>query len=385
MRLHHLAFTAFGSFGGSETIDFDDLADAGLFLLHGPTGAGKTTILDAISFALFGTVAGVRTAGEGLRSHHSEPATPTEVRLEVTLDGRRFRITRKPKQQRPKQRGEGWREHAATATVEEQVSGTWVARAAKPNEADPYLQELLHMGVAQFHQIVMLPQGDFARFLRANADERRLVLEELFATQRFAGLERYLRQRAEADQLAVAEAEAEVHQCLVRAAAIADVEAVSRDDALRDARTWLSDLQAAAVQDRDDAAAAEKVARAHHRQARKAEKAAGDLHERQQLAARARAARHELDQRAEAHLDERARRDDALRAAPVLPLVEQLNQTGARLQQLTTSVDRHRARLAIDLPELSMVDDATLANADESLLPRSRPDQRPPRRRSRPR
>ncbi len=107
MRLHTLSLSAFGSFAGSETIDFDQLADTGLFLLHGPTGAGKTTILDAVSFALFGTVAGVRPAGHGLRSDHAEPTTPTEVRLEVTLDGRRFRIVRRPRQLRPKRRGRG--------------------------------------------------------------------------------------------------------------------------------------------------------------------------------------------------------------------------------------------------------------------------------------
>ncbi|HEY5153443.1 MAG TPA: SMC family ATPase, partial [Acidimicrobiales bacterium] len=246
MRLHSLSLTAFGSFGGTETIDFDQLADAGLFLLHGPTGAGKTTVLDAVSFALFGTVAGVRPAGLGLRSHHALAATPTEVRLEVTLDGRRFRIVRRPRQVRPKRRGDGTVEDAPTATVQELVKGAWAARAARPVEADPYLQELLHMGVAQFHQIVMLPQGDFARFLRANADDRRLVLEDLFATHRFTEVERWLRARAETDEAAVGTADTAVRDALLAAATVAEAEPYSRDEPVAGARAWLADVRAAA-------------------------------------------------------------------------------------------------------------------------------------------
>ena len=297
MRLHSLSLTAFGSFGGTETIDFDQLADAGLFLLHGPTGAGKTTVLDAVSFALFGTVPGVRPAGHGLRSDHAGRPLPTEVRLEVTLDGRRFRIVRRPRQLRPKRRGEGVIEDAPTATVQELVGGTWVARAAKPNEADPYLQERLHMGVTQFHQIVMLPQGDFARFLRANADDRRLVLEELFATHRFAEVERWLRARAEADRAAVSTAEDAVRDLLVAAATVADVEPHPKDAALTGASAWLGGLRASVIDRLEAALAVEQRARATHGEARTALEAATLVAERQRRLAEARTARAQLDAR----------------------------------------------------------------------------------------
>ena len=287
MRLHALSFSAFGSFGGTETIDVDQLADAGLFLLHGPTGAGKTTVLDAVSFALFGTVPGVRSAGHGLRSDHAEPSTPTEVRLEVTLDGRRFRIVRRPRQLRPKRRGDGLIEDAPTATVQELVGGAWVARAAKPAEADPYLQELLHMGVAQFHQIVMLPQGEFARFLRANADDRRLVLEELFATHRFTEVERWLRARADADRAAVSAADDGVRDLLVAAATVADVDAYPKDAPLTGAAAWLAEQRAAVAERLGAATAAERAARARHAEARAASQAAGQLAERQRRLAAA--------------------------------------------------------------------------------------------------
>src|SRR3954464_9019911 len=197
MRLHSLSFTAFGPFAGSETIDFDELSDAGLFLLHGPTGAGKTTILDAVSFALFAKVPGVRAAGDSLRSDFADRSVATEVRLEVSIGDQRFRIVRRPKQVRPKTRGTGLREHPPTATVEELVGGTWLARASRPTEADPFLAERLHMGADPLHQLVMLPQGEFARFLRATADERRQVLEELFGTHRFAEVERWLKLQAD--------------------------------------------------------------------------------------------------------------------------------------------------------------------------------------------
>ncbi len=105
MRPHRLSVTAFGAFGGTVEVCFDDLASSGLFLLHGETGAGKTTLLDAIGFALYGRVPGERGKTRRLRSDHAAAGTRTEVQLEATIGGRRMRITRKPEQERPKLRG----------------------------------------------------------------------------------------------------------------------------------------------------------------------------------------------------------------------------------------------------------------------------------------
>src|SRR6266704_692556 len=107
MRPHRLRVTAFGAFGGTVEVSFEDLACSGLFLLHGETGAGKTTLLDAIGFALYGRVPGERGKARRLRSDHAAPGTPTEVQLEATLGGRLMRITRKPEQERAKLRGAG--------------------------------------------------------------------------------------------------------------------------------------------------------------------------------------------------------------------------------------------------------------------------------------
>ena len=105
MRPHRLRVTAFGAFGGTVEVGFDELASSGLFLLHGETGAGKTTLLDAIGFALYGRVPGQRAKTRRLRSDHATSGTPTEVCLEVTLGERRMRVTRQPEQERPKRRG----------------------------------------------------------------------------------------------------------------------------------------------------------------------------------------------------------------------------------------------------------------------------------------
>ncbi|WP_176735821.1 AAA family ATPase, partial [Actinacidiphila rubida] len=106
MRLHRLEISAFGPFAGTQNVDFDELSAAGLFLLHGPTGAGKTSVLDAVCFALYGQVPGARPANR-LRSDHAAPGTPTEVVLELTVSGRRLEITRRPEQPRAKKRGSG--------------------------------------------------------------------------------------------------------------------------------------------------------------------------------------------------------------------------------------------------------------------------------------
>src|SRR5947209_15738698 len=118
MRLHHLKLTAFQPFAATEEVDFEGLGQAGLFLMQGETGAGKTAILDGICFALFGRVPGARDSAPRLRSDHSGPDARTEVVLELTIAGRRLRVTRSPKQERPKVRGQGMTEEPARATLE---------------------------------------------------------------------------------------------------------------------------------------------------------------------------------------------------------------------------------------------------------------------------
>ncbi|GIH79521.1 AAA family ATPase [Planobispora longispora] len=196
MRPHRLRITAFGSFPGEEEVDFDALSEAGLFLIHGPTGAGKTTVLDALCYALYGQVPGQRNSARSLRCDHAPPARGPSVVLEVTIRGRLFRITRSPAWQRPKQRGTGTTEEKAKVIVEElQASGEWIGLTTRADEAGELVSGLLGMNAAQFCQVAMLPQGEFARFLRADGEERRKVLERLFSVKIYAAAESWLADR----------------------------------------------------------------------------------------------------------------------------------------------------------------------------------------------
>lgn len=195
MRLHRLEVQALQAFATREVVDFDALGAAGLFLLHGDTGAGKTTLLDAVCFAFYGKLPGARGKGARERSDHAEPELRTEVVLEATLRGERLRITRTPKQERPKRRGTGTTEEAATVHLERHEGDGWRSLATRHDEAAAELDRLLGMSREQFCQVVLLPQGEFATFLRADSDTRWEVLERLFATERFGVAEDVLTRR----------------------------------------------------------------------------------------------------------------------------------------------------------------------------------------------
>ncbi|GAA2864701.1 hypothetical protein GCM10020220_062520 [Nonomuraea rubra] len=192
MRPHRLTLTAFGSFPGTETVDFDALSAAGLFLVHGPTGAGKTTILDALCFALYGQVPGQRNSARSLRCDHAPPSVGPSVTLEVTIRGRLLRIQRSPAWLRPKLRGSGVTEEKSKVVLSEWQGGDWHGLTTRLDEAGDLVGGLLGMNADQFCQVAMLPQGDFARFLRADGDERSKLLERLFTVKIFTSAESWL-------------------------------------------------------------------------------------------------------------------------------------------------------------------------------------------------
>jgi exonuclease SbcC len=206
MRLHHLTVRAFGPFAGEEQVDFDELCDAGLFLLTGPTGAGKTTILDAVCFALYGSVPGVRGV-KALKSQHAPDDVRPEVVLDFSVRDRRFVVRRSPEWSRPKRRGDGLTTEHATATLVETTSGDDHFLSARAQEVGHLVGELIGMQAGQFVQVAMLPQGEFQKFLRASSQDRHEVLQHLFRTDRFSRIEewvhdhsRSLRERAVAGQ-----------------------------------------------------------------------------------------------------------------------------------------------------------------------------------------
>ncbi|GGT54547.1 nuclease SbcCD subunit C [Streptomyces atratus] len=194
MRLHRLSLTAFGPFGATQDIDFDALSSAGLFLLHGPTGAGKTSVLDAVCYGLYGAVPGARQSpGTSLRSDHAPADLPTEVKLELTVGGRRLEVTRSPAQPRPKKKGNGFTTEKAQSRLREyDPDDGWQPLSRSHQEIGEEITQLIGMSRDQFCQVVLLPQGDFARFLRADAEARGKLLGRLFDTRRFAAVEERL-------------------------------------------------------------------------------------------------------------------------------------------------------------------------------------------------
>ncbi|ALC17237.1 DNA repair exonuclease SbcCD ATPase subunit [Desulfuromonas soudanensis] len=198
MRPLTLIMTAFGPFSGTETIRFTDLGENPLFLINGPTGSGKTTILDAICFALYGKTTGDEREGAQMRCDLSAADTLTEVTLEFRLSGRRFRIRRVPEQQRPKSRGEGTTTQAPEAQLVE-LQGDGLERlivSSKVSEATREIEELTGLSVDQFRQVMVLPQGKFRQLLMAESNEREKIFSQLFQTSIYKALEENLRSRS---------------------------------------------------------------------------------------------------------------------------------------------------------------------------------------------
>src|SRR6476661_5996398 len=197
MRIHRLEICAFGPFAGTEEIDFDRLSGHGLFLLNGATGAGKTSVLDAICYALYGSVPGARQDGKRLRSDHAESATEPRVSCEFSARGRRFEVSRSPAWEKPSARGRnGYTTQQAKTLLRERVGGEWVEKSGRNDEAGAEIAAILGMDREQFTRVVMLPQGDFAAFLRSKASDRLELLQKLFGTERFEAVERELAVKA---------------------------------------------------------------------------------------------------------------------------------------------------------------------------------------------
>ena len=362
MRPHRLRVTAFGAFGGTVEISFEDLACSGLFLLHGETGAGKTTLLDAIGFALYGRVPGERGKARRLRSDHAASGTSTEVQLEATLGGRRMRITRKPEQERAKLRGTGTTTEQARVLLEEQVGGSWRAVSTRVGEADAEIADLMGMSADQFFQVVLLPQGEFARFLHADAGDRAKLLQRLFGTDRFHAVEEWLARRRKATADEVREAEAGISGLLARVAQAAGVPVPSDDPEPSDDPLpsddpepsddplppggWAAQLAEAAAA----AAAAGRAQVAGHRQ--ELDQALDLQRDAERLAERQRRRQDAVDTRdrlaaAQADLqDRRAELAAAARAAEVAPALTEADRTSRALAQARVREDQARQRAA---------------------------------------
>lgn len=198
MRPVVLTMSAFGPYAGIQTIDFTQLGKRTFFLIHGPTGAGKTTILDAICFALYGDTSGAYRDGKSMRSDHADPTAATEVTFDFTVGAEAYRVQRVPEQERRKKRGEGTTVQTAEATLWELgPAGALTVLAAGWSKVTEKIEQLLNFKSGQFRQVVLLPQGDFRKLLLADSKERQEILQVLFKTELYQLVEEALKAKAQ--------------------------------------------------------------------------------------------------------------------------------------------------------------------------------------------
>lgn len=200
MRIHRVQIEGFGPFRERQDVDLDALAPSGVFVIAGRTGAGKSSILDAICFALYGTVPRYDGVDRRLRSDHCGPDDPTQVTLEFSTGSDRWRISRSPDYERPKRRGTGMTVVAAEALLERLEPDAdggehWVGYAAGPRDVGHAIHQVVGLSHQQFLQVILLAQNRFSQFLLAGNVDRQQVLRTLFGTQIYEDYEKRLDER----------------------------------------------------------------------------------------------------------------------------------------------------------------------------------------------
>ncbi len=202
MRPLKLVMRAFGPYAQEQVLDFGVLEERSFFLIHGPTGAGKTSILDAICFALYGETSGGERQIRHMRSDHADPGVLAEVIFDFALGAETYRVFRRPEQDRPKKRGSGMTKEPAKATLWRRtgVKGDedeGVVIAERWSRVNEEIERLLGFRSDQFRQVVVLPQGQFRRLLSAGSSERQQILEVLFQTGIYRQVEETLKDAAD--------------------------------------------------------------------------------------------------------------------------------------------------------------------------------------------
>lgn len=196
MRPLKLTLQAFGPFAKQEIVDFTVLGASPLFLINGPTGAGKSSLLDAICYALYGETTGSERTGDQMRCDYADPHTFTEIIYRFELGGRTFQVVRSPDQEVPKKRGEGTTKKAHAASLYELVDDELKLLANRPNPVAKAMVDLIGLDVKQFRQVMVIPQGKFRELLTANSKEREQIFGQLFQTHIYSQIERALFDKA---------------------------------------------------------------------------------------------------------------------------------------------------------------------------------------------
>ncbi len=212
MKPLRLEMRAFGPYANEQKLDFRSLGANTLFLIWGPTGSGKTTIMDAMSFALFGQSSGQLREPAQLRSQHAAAGDATEVVFDFAVGADHYRVRRSPDQERPAKRGGGLTREAHKAELRrlqpDGAEGTLLA--ARPSEVGEKVQALLGFSADQFRQVVVLPQGQFQNFLHSTDKDREAILEVLFNTEFYRRVEEHLKEKAKKLKTAFEKAHADI-------------------------------------------------------------------------------------------------------------------------------------------------------------------------------
>ncbi|MGD1448677.1 AAA family ATPase [Vibrio harveyi] len=231
MKPIKLTMQAFGPFAQTETIEFDKLGANPLFLINGPTGSGKTSILDAICFALYGETTGNERQGIQMRCDMAAPTLLTEVTLEFSLHGKSYRVIRSPEQEAPKARGEGMTVRKHTAALYE-ITDEEKLITSKTTQVKTEVTNIIGLNETQFRQVMVLPQGKFRELLLATSKEREEIFGQLFQTDIYKKIEYALKDKASAISKAKDEFDNQIRGALQVAGVSSEAELTEQREAL---------------------------------------------------------------------------------------------------------------------------------------------------------
>ncbi|NIY88777.1 AAA family ATPase [Vibrio campbellii] len=231
MKPIKLTMQAFGPFAQTETIEFDKLGTNPLFLINGPTGSGKTSILDAICFALYGETTGNERQGVQMRCDMAAPTLLTEVTLEFSLHGKSYRVIRSPEQEAPKARGEGMTVRKHTAALYE-ITDEEKLITSKTTQVKTEVTNIIGLNETQFRQVMVLPQGKFRELLLATSKEREEIFGQLFQTDIYKKIEYALKDKASAISKAKDEFDNQIRGALQVAGVSSEAELTEQREAL---------------------------------------------------------------------------------------------------------------------------------------------------------
>jgi len=356
MQLHHLEMTAIGPYAGTERIDFAAIGRAGLFLLEGPTGSGKSTIIDAITFALYGKVAQASADVERIHSHHADPRTVPVVTLVFETQSGIYRVQRTPRFERPKSRGPGttvaqptiklWR----VATPDDLLGGELLSTSI--GDCDDEITRAVGLTRDQFVQTVILPQGEFATFLRARSEDKGKLLEKVFGTAFFRRVQDGIVEAGRAAQARRQSAVDEIRMAVQAFAVSAGLETDRRDALVEVSRSAPETLAAELAQVVDELATRERHAGKRSREAidahRQMAEMVGDARLRMQRRERLLALQREdetLGKRAVHFTALRAEVERARQAKPVVGAVRTLAISEAALKRAEGALRQARSHV----------------------------------------